>query len=95
MARHLGQLAGTLSRWEDAEAHFDAAMDRCREINAPPFLVYSQLECGTMLLESGVPGKRDRATGLLREALEAADRLGMLKAKRDAESLIARNEPRP
>jgi hypothetical protein len=72
MTRHLGLLAGTLSRWEDAEAHFKAAMDRCREINAPPFLAYSQLECGAMLLESGAPGKRARAAGLLREALEGA-----------------------
>jgi hypothetical protein len=91
MARHLGLLAGTLSRWEDAEAHFNYSMERCREINAPPFLAYSQLECGAMLLESGVPGKRAQAIGLLREAMDAGDRLGMLKVKRDAESLLARS----
>jgi hypothetical protein len=89
MARHLGLLAGTLSRWEDAEAHFNAAMDRCREIDAPPFLAYSQLECAAMLLESRVSSKRARAAGLLQEAIEAGDRMGMAKVKRDAELLIA------
>ena len=43
-----------------------------------------------MLLEPGAPGKRARATGLLREAMDAGDRLGMLKVKRDAELLLAR-----
>ena len=63
MGRHLGLLAGTLARWEDAEAHFNSAMERCREINAPPFLAYNQLECAEMLLESGAPGKHARASG--------------------------------
>jgi hypothetical protein len=67
-------------------------MERCREINAPPFLSYSQLECGAMLMESGAAGKRSRATSLLREAREAGERLGLQKVKRDAELLITRSD---
>ncbi|MCU1233867.1 MAG: serine/threonine protein kinase, partial [Candidatus Solibacter sp.] len=57
--------------------------------DAPPFLAYSQLECAAMLLESRVSSKRARAAGLLQEAIEAGDRMGMAKVKRDAELLIA------
>jgi hypothetical protein len=89
MRRHLGLLTATLSRWEESEAHFDASMARCRAMHAPPFLAYNQLECAAMLLESGAPGKRAKATRLLREALDGATRMGMMNVKRDTELLIA------
>ena len=85
-ARSLGLLATTMSRWDDAERHFEAAIDLESHMDAPPYLARTQFEYARMLLMRGTPGDRERAAELLERATTVARELGM-------RSLIERSEP--
>jgi tetratricopeptide (TPR) repeat protein len=85
-ARSLGLLATTMSRWDDAERHFEAAIDLESRMDAPPYLARTQFEYARMLLMRGTPGDRERATELLEQATIVARELGM-------RSIIERSEP--
>ncbi len=77
VARHLGLLATTMKRWEDAERHFEAALEMNERMGARPWLAYTQRDYGDMLLARGARGDRKRAEELRRAARELADELGM------------------
>jgi hypothetical protein len=76
-ARYLGMLATTMSRWAEAEQHFQAALKMNTRIRARPYLAHTQQQYAEMLLSRGQPGDRDTATSLLDEALAIASQLGM------------------
>lgn len=75
--RFLGLLAATMRRWDDAEHHFDFALAMNERCGALAPLAHTRHDFARMLLERGCPGDRERALGLLREAQEAAGRLGL------------------
>jgi predicted ATPase len=75
--RFLGILATTLSRWAEAEAHFEGALDMNSRIGAVPYLALTQQEYGAMLLMRGEPGDREKAHQLFDQALATGDRIGM------------------
>ncbi len=67
------------------------------DVGARPWLARTQLNYGEMLLRrtstsSAQPGDRERAHGLLIEALATAQELGMAKVRSDAERLLGEAE---
>jgi tetratricopeptide (TPR) repeat protein len=87
IAHHLGTLASTLERPDEAEAHLEHAITVHARLGARPWLARSRYELARTLLARGGPGDHERATTLLDQALEAASELGMkpLAAKAEAE----------
>jgi DNA-binding SARP family transcriptional activator len=77
VARGLGVLATTLRRFEDAERHFEAALEVERRMRAGPWRAHAQHNLAAMLLARGGPGDREKASGLLDEAVNTYRELGM------------------
>ncbi len=77
LARGLGVLATTLRRFEDAERHFDVALETERKMRAGPWRAHVQHDLAAMLLARGGTGDAGRARALLDEALSAYRDLGM------------------
>jgi DNA-binding CsgD family transcriptional regulator len=88
-ARYLGLLAGTLGRWDVAEAHFEAALTMNRELGARPWVALTSHDYAAMLLRRGVGHDRRRARALLDEALALYDELGMHPWAAKARELLA------
>src|SRR5581483_32321 len=77
LARVAGVLARVIGRVEDAERHFEVAMEVERRMRARPWLAHAQHEYGWMLLARGGADDADRARVLLDEALASYRDLGM------------------
>jgi class 3 adenylate cyclase len=86
MSRHLGLLATTLSRWDEAAGHFQRALDVHRRMGARPWVVRTQHDYAAMLLTRGGPGDLEKALDLLARALDTAQELG---EKRSVERALA------
>src|SRR6266851_3827870 len=65
VAYYLGLLDTAMSRWDDAEMHFDAALDRHARMNALPLMAHTQYAHAAMLLARGRRSDRHRARELL------------------------------
>jgi class 3 adenylate cyclase len=76
-ARHLGLLAATLGRFDEAGAHFENALRMNETMGALPWVAHTQHDFAAMLLARGAPGDRERAVRLLGLALDTAQGLGM------------------
>jgi len=76
--RFLGLLAATMRRWDDAERHFGVALHLNERIGALAPLAHTQYDFAQMLRSRDLPGDRDRAQALLREAHDSATRLGLV-----------------
>ena len=77
VSRYLGLLATTTERWEDAERHFEAALEMNERMDARPWLAHTQHDYAVMLLARDRPGDRARAGDLLRVSLSTCRELGM------------------
>jgi DNA-binding CsgD family transcriptional regulator len=77
--RYLGMLAATLGDWERAKACFEAALELNLRMRAATWVAHTEFEYGRMLLGRGAADDRDRATALLADAAELAERIGMTK----------------
>jgi tetratricopeptide (TPR) repeat protein len=77
LSRYLGALATTLERWDDAEMHFNNALDTNSKMDARPWLAHTQHQFAEMLLARNQSGDRDKAVTLLDAVLAAARELGM------------------
>jgi DNA-binding SARP family transcriptional activator len=77
MARYLGLLAATLSRPDDAERHFEAAIVANEEMGARPWLALTQRDYARMLRARDRPGDRERAEELGAAANATFRELGM------------------
>ncbi len=87
--RHwLGLLAGTLREWDNAIAHFEAAIETNARVGARPYLARSQHEYARMLIERNESGDKDKAHNLLTEATATYRELGMPTFLEDAEELL-------
>jgi hypothetical protein len=76
-SRYLGLLATTMSRWPDAERHFQAAIEMDRTTGARPWLAHTQADYASMLAKRAAPGDRDHARRLIASARTAFDQLGL------------------
>ncbi|HEX5980606.1 MAG TPA: hypothetical protein VFY52_05910, partial [Thermoleophilaceae bacterium] len=86
-SRYLGLLASTVSRWAEAERHFDAAIEMHAEMGARPWLSHTQHDYARMLLAHGAPTEVERALGLVAEALTTYLELGMESWAKEASEL--------
>lgn len=75
--RHLGMLAATMKRFDDAERHFIAAAEMNARQGAMPWLAHAQHQHATLLLARGQADDRVRAAVLVDAALGTASSLGM------------------
>jgi hypothetical protein len=66
-----------LGRFEDAERHFDVAINTERRMGTRPWLAHAQHEHSTMLLARGDARDRQRAQALLVGVGRAYHQLGM------------------
>ncbi len=74
---YLGIVAGTMCRWEEAEEHFEDALDSNARLGARPSVAQTQRVYAGMLLARDKPGDREKALELLTQALDTAQELGM------------------
>ena len=72
----LGNLATTLGRYEEAEAHFGAAAAIEERLGAPLLLARTHVGWARALIARGRPEDLDRAQHMLEQAEETAERLG-------------------
>jgi tetratricopeptide (TPR) repeat protein len=75
---YLGLLASALSRWDEADAHFAAAIQDNSGLHARAFLARTQHEYARMLIRRGQTADQDRAFALLDHAEAAAHALGLV-----------------
>lgn len=75
--RYLGQLASMLSRWDDAVAHFERAIELDSSMSAATWLPRSQYQYSRMLFRRGRPEDVESASAMLDAAATAADELGL------------------
>jgi len=76
-AYYLGLLAAEAGRWDEAVALQTDAAALCERIGALPALAHARAALADALASRAGPGDRDRAQDLRRQALNAAQRLGM------------------
>lgn len=89
VARVLGRLAALLERWDDAEGHFEMALEVNDRAGYHAWTAWTRLNYGDMLLRRDAAGDREKARDLLQQALEAAREMGMAKVVADCERLLA------
>ena len=75
--RVLGLLAARLQRWDEADAHFGAALATLERMDARPYLARTRYEYARALLVRGGASHVERARGLLDGAAELAQALGL------------------
>ena len=76
-SRYLGLLATTMGHREEAERHFQDALEMNARMRARPWLAHTQHDYARMLVARGRPGDRDQALELLSQALDTGQELGM------------------
>jgi tetratricopeptide (TPR) repeat protein len=93
ISRYLGILSATTSRWDDANRHFEYALEMNRQMGARPWLALTQHDYARMLLARNGLEDRQRAREVLRQALAEYHELGMQGYAADAERLLLDAEP--
>jgi len=95
IARGLGVLTTALGRFDEAEEHFETALEIERRMRARPWRAHAQHDLAKMLLARGGHGDRRRASELLEEATRAYRDMGMASWAERAEARAAsRSDPR-
>lgn len=74
LSRSLGLVAATMSRFDEAERHFDTALRMNQHLGARPWVAHTEHAYARLLLTREGPGDRERAHGLLYECSETAQR---------------------
>ncbi len=88
--RYLGQLAATTGRFDEAVAHYQAALAVERTLDAPPLLARTRYWYGRLLLDRARPDDEGKARDLLASAAETAALLGMDGLADQAERRLGR-----
>lgn len=87
-SHYLGLLATTLSRWDEAETHFNDALSMQERMSMRPFVAHTQYAYALMLAKRDGPDDQDRANDLLQSARETARILGMSRLEREVNRLV-------
>jgi tetratricopeptide (TPR) repeat protein len=85
---HLGLLAATMSRWDEAVQHFEYALEMNTRLGARPYLAHTQHGYARMLIDRDASGDRDKAFRLLTEAVAMYGEIGMPKHVEMAERML-------
>jgi tetratricopeptide (TPR) repeat protein len=88
VAHHIGMLATTLGRFDEAETHFAAASATHSRMRAPTLMARTRLEWARMLLGRRGAGDAERARELLQQALSTARELGLGNVERQTVGLL-------
>jgi tetratricopeptide (TPR) repeat protein len=83
VARVLGKLAATMGQSREAARHFERALEISARLASPVLLAHTQLDYASAL------GRGSRAAGLIAEAAETAEQLGLTAIARQAAQLGA------
>lgn len=86
-SRPLGQLAGVLRRWDDAERHFRDAVALNERMGARPLVARTQYAWACMLLRRRLEDDAGRAASLLDNAAATATDLNMLRLQEEIRSV--------
>lgn len=89
VSHYLGLLATTLERWDDAARHFEDALEMNERMNFVPFVARTKHFYAASLLRRGKAADRERAVGLLSNAIATYRRIGMRGYLRDALRIAA------
>jgi tetratricopeptide (TPR) repeat protein len=89
VSRSLGSLATLLGRYDEAEQHFEAALQLNARIRARIWVAHTQHDYARMLLARGAPGDREKAAVLARTALATARAVGMKLLEERVAALMA------
>src|SRR5262249_2039658 len=89
VSRSLGGLATLLGRYEEAERHFEAALELNARIRARIWVAHTQHDYARMLPARGAPGDHDKAAALATTALATARQVGMKPLEEHLVSLLA------
>jgi len=87
IAHYLGVLAACMGRLDDADAHFQGALDRNGRMGAWPLVARTQVAYARMLVGRDQPGDREHADSLLDAAEEIAEELHMISLGLKAQEL--------
>jgi hypothetical protein len=90
VSHYLGVLAGCLGRLDDADTHFQNALDRNGRMGAWPLVARTQVSYAQMLIGRDQPDDREHADSLLDAAEEIAEELRMVSLGLRAQELRAR-----
>jgi hypothetical protein len=85
----LGRLAALMSRFEEAEDHFEAALEAHARMGARGLAAEAEAEYAAMLLARGEPGDPERARQLVEAARATATELGWTRVERRCDELSA------
>ena len=88
MARVVGRLATLLGRWDEAQGHFETALDANARMGFTAWIAWTQLNYGDMLLRRDRSGDVEPAHELLTSGLAFAREAGMRKVWADTERLL-------
>ena len=77
VSRYLGLMATVMSRFDEAEGHFERALEMSRRMRATPWQAYARYDYARMLLRRGFVTDAEHAEDLLGESLRTARDLGM------------------
>lgn len=89
VTHYLGLLSTVLSRWDDAEQHFEAALEMSERMRARPWWARTQYEYAAMLQARSRAGDCGKALDLLGAARALAGELGMKRLEEKADALAA------
>jgi DNA-binding SARP family transcriptional activator len=87
VARGLGVLATRRRRFDDAQMHFETAVEKETVMSARPWLAHTQQDYARMLLARAQTGDGEQARGLIAQALATYRELGMHSWAEDASKL--------
>jgi DNA-binding CsgD family transcriptional regulator len=93
--RYLGLLSTIMTRWSEAQGHFEQALAMNGRIGARVQLAHTQHDYAAMLLARNEPGDRERAAALLRSSLESAREIGMRALEERAAARLNELGPTP
>jgi DNA-binding SARP family transcriptional activator len=76
--RMLGALATVMQRWDDAERHLENALALNRRLGSPTWIAHTLYERARLTVRRGRPHELELARERAAEALDAAQRIGLL-----------------
>lgn len=77
VSRYLGLLAALMSRYDDAECHFEDGIEHNQRMGARPWVAHTQYDFAVMLTRRNLSGDVEQAIELLGTAMRTCEELGM------------------
>ncbi|MDP9300081.1 MAG: AAA family ATPase [Actinomycetota bacterium] len=91
-SRYVGILATTVSRFDEAERHFDAALAMNTRMGARPWIAHTQYDYAEMLLARDRSGDREKAFFLASDAFAICTAIGMVALQGKVSRLLEGQE---